>query len=658
MQPPADPAPPSLGRRIPAPNGAVVSFPVDEVAGSIVRRFEKIAFAEPGRIAVKFDNQTLTYDALNRLANRIARAIIERRGKDSEPVALLFGPGVDSIAALLGVQKAGKFFFAIDPQFPAERARFLSLDTQAPLMVTDGRHFELARSIKLENQTVLNLEEIAGALSAENLNLPIAPQDRAALMYTSGSTGEPKGIVETHYHCVENARLNTLAMGIVPEDRIALIHSISFSASKIGLHTALLNGAALLPFDIKSEGIDRFAAWLAQERVTVVHCPPPIFRQLADVAAGGESFPDLRLIRLTGALTAPADFELFKKKFSTHTLLEAGMGTSETGMICSALFDHESRFPEEGSPAGYPYEGRRVLVLDEHGREIGAGVAGEIVIKGHSFCQGYWRNSDLTAKKFIADATSPGEQLFHTGDVGKLLPDGFLVHLGRNDSLVRIRGYRVSLREVEAALLQHPGVKEVAVVDWNDRGEAALAAYVVAASRAKAGYTELLAFVRSKLPDYMVPSSVTFLDMLPDVNGKIDRRALPPPRKMRPVLEQPYVAPSSDMEANLVRIWEDILSVHPIGIHDAFADLGGHSLAAMQVLSRTIQRFSVDIELKTLFDAPTIAAFAEIIAALRAAPCNARKYDGVLAKIESLSEEDAAAVLAGRYPSKVSDAKS
>ena len=157
MQPPADPAPTSLGRRIPAPNGAVVSFPVDEVAGSIVRRFEKIAFAEPGRIAVKFDNQTLTYDALNRLANRIARAIIERRGKDSEPVALLFGPGVDSIAALLGVQKAGKFFFAIDPQFPAERARFLSLDTQAPLMVTDGRHFELARSIKLENQTVLNL---------------------------------------------------------------------------------------------------------------------------------------------------------------------------------------------------------------------------------------------------------------------------------------------------------------------------------------------------------------------------------------------------------------------------------------------------------------------------------------------------------------------
>lgn len=658
MQPPVDPDPTSLRRRIPPPNGAVVSFPVDEVAGSIVRRFEKIVVTGPGRIAVKFGARALTYDAINNWANRVARAVLDRRGTGSEPIALLFGPGLHAVAALLGVQKAGKFFFAIDPQFPAERARFLSSDTQAPLIVTDDRHLELARSIKLENQAVLNVDEIAVTPPQANLNLPIAPADRAALMYTSGSTGEPKGIVETHFHCVENTRLNTLAMGIVPEDRIALIHSISFSASKIGLHTALLNGAVLLPFDIRSEGIDRFAAWLAQERITVVHCPPPIFRQLADVLAGSESFPDLRLIRLTGALIAPADFELFKKKFSTHTLLEVGMGTSETGMICSALFDHESSFPEEGSPAGYPYEGRRVLLLDEDGREVGAGMPGEIVIKGHSFCQGYWRNPALTVTKFIADPTSPGDQLFHTGDLGKMLSDGFLVHLGRNDSLVRIRGYRVSLLEVEAVLLRHPAVKEVAVVDWNDRGEAALAAYVVAAARVMPGHTDLLAFVRSKLPDYMVPSSVTFLDALPDVNGKIDRRALPPPRRARPAMEQPYTAPSNEMEADLVGIWEEVLGVHPIGVHDAFPDLGGHSLAAMQVLSRSIQKFAVDIPLKALFESPTIAALAQWLAPLRAANTKMQRYNEALANIEALSDEDALAVLAGRSPGKADGAKS
>jgi hypothetical protein len=350
---------------------------------------------------------------------------------------------------------------------------------------------------------------------------------------------------------------------------------------------------------------------------------------------------------LTGALIASADFALFKKKFSTHTLLEVGMGASETGMICSALFDHESRFPEEGSPAGYPYEGRRVLLLDEDGHEVGAGMPGEIVIKGHSFCQGYWQNPALTATKFIADPTTPGEQLFHTGDVGKMLPDGFLVHLGRNDSLVRIRGYRVSLREVEAALLQHPEVKEVAVVDWNERGEAVLAAYVVAAAQALPSYTELLGFVRRKLPDYMVPSSVIFLDALPDVNGKIDRRALPPPRRARPAMEQPYTAPANEIEADLVAIWEEVLGVHPIGVHDAFPDLGGHSIAAMQVLSRSIQKFAVDIPLKTIFDAPTITAFAQRILALRAAKTDVWHFDEALANIESLSDEDAAVVLAG-----------
>ena len=633
-------------QRILPPNREAVSFPADEINGSIIRRFEKIAAQRPEAIAVKFESHVWTFETLNCWANRIARAVIERRGTHSKPIALLFGPGVNSIAAILGVQKAGKFFFAIDRQFPVERARFLSTDTQAPLIVTDGRHLGLADTFKLDSQAILNIDELADTLSPENLNLTIAPEDRAALMYTSGSTGEPKGIVETHRHCLENARLNTVAMGIVAEDRIALIHSISFSASKVALHTALLNGAALLPFDIKAQGIDRFAAWLAEERITVLHCPPPIFRQLADAARG--SLADLRLIRLTGALIARADFELYKEKFSPRTLLETGMGSSETGQICSAIFDHDSSFPEGGSPAGYAYEGRNVLLLDANGCAVDAGMPGEIVVKGHSFTQGYWQNPARTASKFIADPSSPGEQLFLTGDVGKMLADGFLLHLGRNDSLVKIRGYRVSLREVEAVMLQHPGVKDVAVIDWNDRGDVALAAYVVAAWRAAPGHSELLAFVRSKLPDYMVPSSVTFLESLPDINGKLDRRALPPPRRARPPMEQSYVAASSDMEAALVRIWEDVLSVYPIGIHDAFSDLGGHSLAAMQVLSRCLQKFSVDIPLKTLFDSPTIASFAQTIASLRMAHTDARQYEEMFAKIESLSEEDAAAVLASR----------
>jgi hypothetical protein len=243
-------------------------------------------------------------------------------------------------------------------------------------------------------------------------------------------------------------------------------------------------------------------------------------------------------------------------------------------------------------------------------------------------------------------------RLFMTGDIGTFLADGFLVHLGRNDSLVRIRGHRVSLREVEAVMLQHPGVKEVAVVDWNDRGEIALAAYVVAAARAIPGYNELLRFVRDKIPDYMVPSSILFLRALPDSNGKLDRSALPQPRRGRPAMEQPLVAPTNDIEKDLVRIWEEILSVSPIGIHDAFPDLGGHSLAGMQVLSRIVQDFAVDLPLKTLFDAPTIAGFAQIVATSCAANINVQRYAGELAKIESLSEDDAAALLARISPRK------
>jgi amino acid adenylation domain-containing protein len=593
------------------PSGTFVEFPIEDVETSIPARFEKIVEMYPDRLAVKSGARSYTYDELNRAANRIAWAIMMKRGAGSEMIALQFEHGIDAIAAILGALKAGKYFVALDPSLPYERSAAILEDSQALLIVTNHGNADVARNLAGSASTWLNIDDSLESVSSRNLGIGLSPDDLAIMTYTSGSTGKPKGVVRAHRSFLQSFVMNANEMRICPEDRLTLFHSIGFASAYSHLFASLLCGASLFPFDIKSEGIHRLPNWLQEEQITVCHFPLSAFRQATGSLAKQRNSSTVRLLRLSGAPITGRDFDLYKESFPPQTLLGIAMGSTETAGICFATVDQNFSFPTEGTPVGYPRPGKEVLLLDEGGQKVDPGEVGEIAVKDRNLSPGYWRNPGLTSSKFLADTSGGEERIYLTGDLGRMLPDGFLIHLGRKDFQVKIRGYRVELGEIETALVSHPRIREAAVAAWDRDGEKELAAYVVPAENPLPPVNELRDFLGGTLPVYMLPSTFTFVKSLSLTNGKLDRTALPSPDHKRPHLEQPYAPPQNEVEKKLVRIWQEVLNVRPIGIDDNFFDLGGHSLLAAKLFVRLDDEFGRLLPLSVLLVAPTVRLLAE-----------------------------------------------
>jgi amino acid adenylation domain-containing protein len=600
----------------------------DEIERSVSDRFEETVGRYPDRHAVKVGVRAFTYDELNRAANRIAHAILALRGEDSEPIALLLENGFDGIAAFFGVLKARKCAVTLAPSFPLSRLTQILDDSEPRVIVTNSRHVELARTLRDQTRAVLNIDDSLN-LSGDNPGLSVSANDLASLMYTSGSTGIPKAVMRAHRDFLHLCDTYAHKRGFTPADKASLVHSLSFGSAYSDLLPTLLNGAALLPFDLKAESLHHFAAWLREEQITVCHLPPLAFRQLAPCLTGQNPLPHLRLLCLSGAPVTRLDFDLYTQHIAPSTALEIVMGSTETCSVASAIVDRDFTFPPEGTPIGYPHHGRTILVVDEQHREVGPGEVGEIAVKGRCISQGYWRRPELTRKKFLPDPTGGDERIYLSGDLGRRLSTGLFVHVGRRDSLVKIRGYRVELSEVEKALATHRDVREAAVVAWDRApGEQSIAAYVVPQPATAPSVQALQDWLLNVVPDYMVPSSFVFVASLPLVNGKLDRRALPPPDYQRPALNSEYVAARGALESQLVTLWETVLGTVPIGIHDDFFALGGHSLLGARMIAQVHDTFGVDLPLRALFEAPTIAQFAKSIEASEESRTYRRSHTG------------------------------
>jgi acyl-CoA synthetase (AMP-forming)/AMP-acid ligase II/acyl carrier protein len=434
---------------------------------------------------------------------------------------------------------------------------------------------------------------------------------------------------------------------ISSDDRLTLLHSLSFGSADIDLSMALLNGGSLFPLDMKTAGMDGLVNCLREERITVCHLPPAVFRQLPAKLFPREKLPSLRLIWLSGASVNQQDLDLYKNYFDPRTALEIEMGSTETKGICSFVVGEGFRFPEAGAPVGYPHKGREVLLLDERQRSVGSTDVGEIAVRSRYLALGYWNNLELTRAKFLPDPAAGDRRIFLTGDLGRMLPNGFFIHLGRKDLQIKIRGYRVEAAEVEKALRAQPGVKDATVVALErESTETALTAYVVAAKQPAPTVTELRNSLRNQLPEYMIPSRFVFLDALPLApHGKVDPRALPEPGNSRPELEISYLPPRTPTETELARIWSEVLSIDPVGIHDNFFDLGGHSLAATRVVSQVIKKFQLELPLQSLFQSPTIAEMAAVIGDHQGKQVEGQALERILSELESLSEEEARRLL-------------
>ena len=630
------------------PSGTFVEFPIGDVGQSIPERFEKIVRLYPDRLAVKNGNRTFTYEQLNQAANRIARAILEQPGTNDDPIALLFDHGVFIIAAILGILKTGRIYVPLDPVLPAARTAHMLQDSQAKLLLTESKHFSQAQRLAQDGQHILNCDDVDATVAAENLDGPMSAETHALILYTSGSTGRPKGVLHNHRNILAEARNYTNDVRICPEDRLSLCQSCSFANSIRNIYGALLNGAALFPYDLASEGIPPLAEWMHTHRITIFHTLATIVRRLLDTIAADATFPALRILRFGGEPTSGEDVKVFQRRFAPNCVLMNVIGLTETFSIRRFFVPQDSPDGDSKIPLGYGVPGKEIVLLDQAGRAVGANQIGEIAVRSKHLGLGYWRRPELTQGVFISDPDGGEERLYLTGDLGMMRADGCLIHMGRKDFQVKIRGNRVEVTEIETALLALGSIRAAVVhAQADDGGEPRLVAYVVPAEGETPTISELRRSLALGLPDYMMPSAFVFLETIPVVpNGRVDRSALPAPNYERPTLDVPYVGPTTPIELELANIWAAVLHVEKVGLHDNFFERGGHSLAATRVVSQVIKQFQIEVPLQSLFQSPTVAEMAAVIAEHQGKKLGEKDFARMIDELESLSDQEAQRLLA------------
>jgi acyl-coenzyme A synthetase/AMP-(fatty) acid ligase/acyl carrier protein len=393
------------------------------------------------------------------------------------------------------------------------------------------------------------------------------------------------------------------------EDRLTLVQSPSFSGAVSSMFGALLNGAALFPYDLRRIGAAGLGPWLVRERITIYHSVPALFRL---AAAGADAFPHLRIIRLEGDQMSRSDWTVFRDRFQEGCILVNGLGATECGLV-RQFFIGAGTPPAAGVvPIGYPVEDMGVQVVDDSGRPVEVGQVGEIAVRSRYLALGYYERPDVTARAFVPVPEEPGLRTYRTGDLGRLHPDGRLDHLGRRDARRKLHGEWVDLAEVEAALLGAEGVCEAAArVHTGPSDQPRLIAYIVPRDGPAPAVSALRAHLTARLPANAVPAAFVTLGRLPLTdNGKLDRAALPPPAPERPELETEFVEPRTSLERTIAAIWTDVLGLERIGVHDRFFELGGDSLSLMRVHGRLQRRLGVELPLVALFEHPTVRGLA------------------------------------------------
>jgi amino acid adenylation domain-containing protein len=592
-----------------------VPFPREDSQGSIPARFEKLVERFGDRLAVGDGDHRLTYAELNRVANRIAHAIIDRIGVGPGIVGLLLPSGASAIAAILGILKAGKCYVPLERDDPAARTAAVWEESGAVLLLSDGANLQPALTIARGVDRVLNIDLLDSGLPVGNPDLTIAPDAPAQLFYTSGSTGKPKGVMHNHRNLLHHIMTQTNALKIACDDRAIQLFSHSFSASRLDIFGVLLNGAALYPVSSAREGMDHLAQLLVEERITILHWVPSALRSFAGAFGDRRPFATVRLLMLSGEPATARETELYRSHFSSESVLVNRYAATETGIICWYVMNRHTVLPEGPLPIGYPVEETEMLLLDDAGTPVEKGEVGEIAVKSAYLSPGYWKRPELTAETFSPVPGEPGKMVYRTGDLGRLLEDGCLVHLGRRDFRAKVRGYRIELAEVEQVLLEYSGINAAVVaVRQNRNKNDYLVAYYTSDAAPAPSPEALRHHLSSQLPSYMIPAAFLALDKVPLTrSGKIDRAALPEPAQFGSDRAAPAAQPRDSVESAVLDIWRRVLDLEAIGVHDNFFDLGGHSLHAMRILFAATAAFHVRFSIRDFFGAPTIAHMAALI---------------------------------------------
>ncbi|MCK4258972.1 MAG: amino acid adenylation domain-containing protein, partial [Halanaerobiales bacterium] len=614
-------------------NDTDTNYPTDK---TIPELFAEQVANSPEKIALNFGNQKMNYLELNNKANQLARVLIAKGVKADDLVGMMVEPSFEMFIGIFGILKAGGAYVPIDPAYPQNRIEYILNDCNTTIILAQPTVLE---NINFNGEIIDIKDTIIYTDSSANLvknsDLSIQSSNLAYVMYTSGTTGEPKGNLTSHKNVIRVVK-DTNYIEITDKDNLLQLSNYAFDGSTFGIFGALLNGAELTIVD-KETALDlsKLSNLIKETNITLFFITTALFNTLVDLNL--ESFAGVRKI-LFGGERVSVPHVLKALKYLGKDRLIHVYGPTESTVFATYYFINEVEENAETIVIGTPIANTQVYIMDRFNHLASSGVVGELCISGDGLARGYLGKPNLTKEKFVYNPLIL-KVIYRTGDLAKRLPDGNIEFVGRMDNQVKLRGFRIELGEIENKLLNHKFVKEAVVVDQKDEtGNMYLSAYFL--SDCEISNSEFRNHLSHELPEYMIPSYFIRLEQLPlTLNGKVDKRALPKPDNN--ILTNEYIAPRNEIEEKLANIWVEILGVKKVGITDNFFELGGHSLKATSLVSRINKDMDVELPLREIFKTPTITELAKKISSAE---------ENMYSSIEKVGDQDFAGYPVGYYP--------
>ncbi|HEY0547675.1 MAG TPA: non-ribosomal peptide synthetase, partial [Pyrinomonadaceae bacterium] len=608
----------------------------------------------PEAVALSFAGAQVSYGELRERAERVGQALRQLGVGPEVLVGLSMERGVELVVGLLGILKAGGAYVPLDASYPEERLSYMLEDAAVRVLVVDAAtRAKLSLASKLR---VVTLDEVCELCDEQQPHAGTRQHDAgsdnlAYVIYTSGSTGTPKGIAVTHRGVVNNIIDLNRQFAVSAGDRVLALSSPSFDMSVYETLGMLgTGGTVIIPEPERAKDVAYWAELIREHQVTIWNSAPALLKALVEyVTPRPELWPRSLRLALLGGDWIPVTLADQLRSLDCEIEFISLGGVTEAS-IHSMIYPVEATDPTWRSiPYGRPMRNQEAYVLDSSLQPVPVGVSGEIHYGGVGLARGYFNRPALTAERFIPHPFSrqPGARLYKTSDLARFHPDGQLELLGRMDFQVKIRGLRVELEEIAAVLRRFPSIREAVVMMREDQpGNQRLVAYLVAEQHSTPDVQELQEHTKASLPDYMIPAVFVLMDRLPlSPNGKVDRRALPAPSPERPKLKEAPVLPRTPVEEVIAGLWSELLGVEQVGVHDDFLKLGGHSLLMTQLASRLQEAFLIELPLRLLLAAPTVALMSRELEALgQAGGKDVTKIARLYLRISRLSDAEVTAM--------------
>ncbi|MBQ4842287.1 amino acid adenylation domain-containing protein [Bacillus safensis] len=574
--------------------------------------FEHNVRKQPNAVALSAEEQTMTYAELNEQANRLARHLQKNGAEHQTVIAILADRTPELIVSLLAVLKAGAAYVPIDPDYPESRIQYMLKDSGATHLLTHSSFIGQAKGLAFDGTYLFADDQEISLMSSENLPLEAGLHDTAYIMYTSGTTGQPKGIMTTHSNIARVVK-NTNYLTISETDTLLSLSNSVFDGFTFDVYGALLNGAKLvLPKKDTILDMHELTELIKRESISVMFVPTALFNLLID-----EETDWMRSVRKVLFGGERASVQHVRKAFDVMgkgRLINVYGPTESTVFATYYPVDEAPPIEAYSIPIGKPINQTGAYILSQQGQLQPIGMVGELCLSGKGLAKGYLNRPDLTKEAFITHPFAAGERLYRTGDLAYFRADGLIEYAGRVDDQVKIRGHRIELTEIEAHLLMHPGVKQAALItdQHGSSQHTRLLAYMTCEDEWKDKVDVIKSGLKEKLPAYMQPHELIRLEKMPlTPNGKVDKRQLPKPEA--PQGNRHVKLPANEVEQKLLVMWREVLERDDISTDDHFFEIGGHSLKAMSLLSKVSKEFDVQVPIHLLFETPTIEAISRYI---------------------------------------------